>query len=69
VFELHAGAAYRDFGVVDGLRQRGATAEVPAAGQGPRRPPPGDDSVVFPPFRPQRVRPVDAEPVAVATAS
>ena len=27
--ELHAGAAYRDFGLEDGLRARGATVHVP----------------------------------------
>ena len=32
VFEVHAGAAYRDFGLVDGLRRRGAQVVVPAAG-------------------------------------
>lgn len=31
VFELHAGAEYRDHGLVDGLCRRGATVEVPAA--------------------------------------
>jgi hypothetical protein len=31
-FEIHADAAYRDFGLVDGLRERGAQVEVPAAG-------------------------------------
>lgn len=31
-FEVHAGAAYRDFGLVDGLRRRGAEVVVPAAG-------------------------------------
>ncbi|MBA3618993.1 MAG: hypothetical protein H0W56_05250 [Acidothermales bacterium] len=36
VFEIHAGAEYRDFGLVDGLQSRGATVQVPAAhlGQG-----------------------------------
>ena len=34
VFEVHAGAAYRDFGLVDGLRRRGAEVVVPAAGLG-----------------------------------
>jgi uncharacterized protein DUF6884 len=29
VFEVHAGVAYRDFGLVDGLRGRGAAVEVP----------------------------------------
>lgn len=33
-FEIHAGAAYRDFGLVDGLAQRDATVEVPMAGLG-----------------------------------
>lgn len=35
-FEIHAGNEYRSFGLVDGLRARGATVEVPAAhlGQG-----------------------------------
>jgi len=35
-FEIHAGNEYRSFGLVDGLRERGATIEVPAAhlGQG-----------------------------------
>jgi hypothetical protein len=32
VVEVHAGAAYRDFGLVDGLRRRGAEVVVPAAG-------------------------------------
>ena len=32
VFELHAGAAYRDFGLVDGLRARGAEVVNPTAG-------------------------------------
>lgn len=31
-FEIHAGAAYRDFGLADGLRRSGALVEVPAAG-------------------------------------
>ena len=31
-FEIHAGAAYRDFGLVDGLRDARAQVEVPAAG-------------------------------------
>lgn len=30
--ELHAGADYRDFGLVDGLQRRGATVVVPALG-------------------------------------
>lgn len=36
VFEIHAGAQYRDFGLVDGLRRRGAAVEIPAEhlGQG-----------------------------------
>lgn len=35
-FEIHAGNEYRSFGLVDGLRTRGAAVEVPAAhlGQG-----------------------------------
>lgn len=32
VFEVHAGAAYRDHGLIDGLAQRGATVEIPAEG-------------------------------------
>lgn len=32
VFEVHAGAAYRDFGLVEGLRRRGAEVVIPAAG-------------------------------------
>jgi hypothetical protein len=31
-FEIHAGAAYCAFGLVDGLRQAGATVELPTAG-------------------------------------
>lgn len=31
-FEIHAGAAYRDFGLVDGLLAAGANVEIPAAG-------------------------------------
>jgi hypothetical protein len=31
-FEIHAGAAYRDFGLVDGLQRRGANLAVPAEG-------------------------------------
>ncbi len=31
-FEIHAGATYRDFGLVEGLRDRGAAAVVPAEG-------------------------------------
>jgi hypothetical protein len=30
-FEIHAGATYRDFGLVDGLIRLGATVDVPAA--------------------------------------
>ena len=30
-FELHAGAQYADFGLVDGLRHRGATVVIPTA--------------------------------------
>lgn len=33
-FEIHAGSAYRDFGLVDGLQHRGAGVFVPAAGLG-----------------------------------
>lgn len=29
-FEIHAGAAYRDFGLVDEFRRRGASVEIPA---------------------------------------
>jgi hypothetical protein len=32
VFEVHAGAAYRDFGLIEGLRRRGGAVVVPAAG-------------------------------------
>lgn len=32
VFEIHAGSAYRDHGLVRGLRARGAKVEIPAAG-------------------------------------
>ena len=32
VFEIHAGAAFRDFGLVDGLERRGAAVEIPARG-------------------------------------
>lgn len=32
VFEIHAGAAYRDSGLSEGLRLRGAAVEVPAIG-------------------------------------
>ena len=31
-FEIHAGAAYRDFRLADGLARRGASVEVPAEG-------------------------------------
>lgn len=31
-FEIHAGSTYRDYGLVEGLRDAGATVEVPAAG-------------------------------------
>ncbi len=31
-FEIHAGAAFRDFGLVDELERRGAVVEVPARG-------------------------------------
>ena len=31
-FEIHAGAAYRDFGLTDGLTSRGARVECPTAG-------------------------------------
>jgi hypothetical protein len=31
-FEVHAGAAYRDYGLIEGLLNRGADVEVPAAG-------------------------------------
>lgn len=34
VFEIHAGAAYRDSGLVEGLEDRGAVVEVPAEGLG-----------------------------------
>ncbi len=33
-FEIHAGADYRNFGLVQGLRDRGATVTVPAEGVG-----------------------------------
>ena len=38
-YEIHAGAAYRDHGLVDGLRSRGAAVEIPAKGlsQGEQR--------------------------------
>ncbi len=29
VFEIHAGAEYRDFGLLDGLRARGCLVEIP----------------------------------------
>lgn len=32
VFEIHAGADYRSFGLVDGLRARGASVEIPIEG-------------------------------------
>ena len=35
--EIHAGAAYRNWGLVDGLRQRGATVQVPLAHLRPGR--------------------------------
>jgi hypothetical protein len=31
-FEIHAGATYRDFGLVEGLRRAGGIVEIPAAG-------------------------------------
>ena len=31
-FEVHAGAAYRDFGLVSGLREAGAAVDTPGAG-------------------------------------
>jgi len=34
VFEIHAGLAYRDSGLVEGLEDRGAVVEVPAEGLG-----------------------------------
>ena len=34
VFEIHAGAEYRDFGLVDGLRSRGCVVEIPTHGMG-----------------------------------
>ena len=34
VFEIHAGVAYRDSGLVEGLEDRGAVVEVPAEGLG-----------------------------------
>jgi hypothetical protein len=33
-FEIHAGAAYTDFGLVEGLRRTGATVDMPAEGLG-----------------------------------
>ena len=32
VFEIHAGADYRSFGLVEGLRARGALVDIPAEG-------------------------------------
>ena len=32
-FEIHAGGEYRDFGLSDGLRERGCLVEVPTEGQ------------------------------------
>ncbi len=32
VFEIHAGAEYRDFGLLDGLRTRGCSVEIPTEG-------------------------------------
>jgi hypothetical protein len=32
VFEIHAGAEYREFGLVEGLRDRGCVVEVPTEG-------------------------------------
>ena len=32
VFEIHAGADYRDFGLVEGLKTKGAIVEVPTQG-------------------------------------
>lgn len=32
VFEIHAGAEYREFGLVQGLRQRGCVVEIPTEG-------------------------------------
>jgi hypothetical protein len=29
VFEIHAGAEYREFGLLDGLRDRGCLVEIP----------------------------------------
>jgi hypothetical protein len=33
-FEIHAGSSYRDYGLLSGLRERGAHVEVPAEGLG-----------------------------------
>jgi hypothetical protein len=33
-YEVHAGAEYRDFGLLDGLRRRGASIETPTEGLG-----------------------------------
>lgn len=33
-FEIHAGAEYRDFGLVEGLRARGCAVEIPTQGLG-----------------------------------
>ena len=32
VFEIHAGAEYRDFGLIEGLNARGCTVEIPTEG-------------------------------------
>jgi len=32
-FEVHAGGEYRDFGLSDGLRERGCSVELPTEGQ------------------------------------
>lgn len=32
VFEVHAGAEHRDFGLLDGLRARGCIIEIPTEG-------------------------------------
>ncbi len=34
IFEIHAGADYREYGLIDGLHRFGAYVEVPAAGLG-----------------------------------
>jgi len=34
VFEIHAGAEYRNFGLIDGLRARGCAVENPTEGMG-----------------------------------